>query len=73
MSNSMSLSHLSAKKKHHHYSAKDKLLFSKFSAMLNSFEENKKTYAELEEAEKGILELIDDYEKQVDEDMQKVS
>ena len=47
LSNSMSVSHLSAKKKHHHYSAKDKILFTKFSTMLTAFDEHKKTFSDL--------------------------
>lgn len=45
MSNSISVSRLSGhNRKPHHYSAKDKLLFNKFSAILQTFSENKKIY-----------------------------
>lgn len=46
----MSISNLQGRKKNIHFSAKDKLLFNKFSNILESFTAHKKTFADLEEA-----------------------
>jgi hypothetical protein len=47
LSNSMSASHLQGHKKTRHFSAKDKLLFNKFSNILDGFAANKKTFSDL--------------------------
>jgi len=51
------------RRKNHHFSAKDKLLFNKFSHILESFASHKKTFEELEEAEHKIKRTISQFER----------
>lgn len=67
----MSISHIS-RRKNHHFSAKDKLLFTKFSHILESFGAHKKTFSDLEEAERKIERTIHQYERDGEEYVNKM-
>lgn len=59
----MSVSMLHGKKRNHHFSTKDRLLFTKFGNILENFKENKKMFKDLEEAEEKIKAKITQYDQ----------
>lgn len=64
---------LHGKKRNHYFSTKDKLLFTKFANILESFKDNKKTFKDLEEAENKIKGKIAQYEGESEEYMSEIA